>query len=80
MKTIYKKLLFLLLLLPFCVLAQNTFNGTVLDKASGQPIPGVNVKVQGGTSSTSTDLDGKFQLSNVKKGDAVVFLLYFLKK
>src|SRR3970040_2154449 len=73
MKTIYKKLLFLLLLLPFSILAQNTLRGTVLDNASGQPIPGVNVNVQGTTKGISTDFDGKFQLSNVKKGDNVVF-------
>ncbi len=73
MKTIYKKLLLLLLLLPFCVLAQNTFSGKVLDKVSGQPIPGVNINVQGSTAGASTDFDGKFQLSNVKKGDMVVF-------
>ncbi|MFV8328372.1 SusC/RagA family TonB-linked outer membrane protein [Flavobacterium sp. ZS1P14] len=73
MKAIYKKLLFLLLLLPFSILAQNTINGVVLDKASGQPIPGVNVNVQGATNGVSTDFDGKYQLSNVKKGDKVVF-------
>ena len=73
MKTIYKKLLFLMLLMPFCVLAQNTFSGKVLDKVSGQPIPGVNVNVQGSTSGASTDFDGKFQLANVKKGDKIVF-------
>ena len=73
MKTIYKKLLFLLLLLPFCVLAQNTFSGIVVDMVSGQPIPGVNVNIQGSTSGASTDIDGKFQLSNVKKGNNVVF-------
>ncbi|MBG6109376.1 iron complex outermembrane receptor protein [Flavobacterium sp. CG_23.5] len=73
MKTIYKKLLFLLLLLPFSILAQNTINGTVLDIASGQPIPGVNVNVQGAKNGASTDFDGKFQLSNVKKGDKIVF-------
>src|SRR3970040_787423 len=73
MKTIYKKLLFLLLLLPLSILAQNTVNGSVLDKVSGQPIPGVNVNVQGAANGVSTDFDGKFQLSNVKKGDNVVF-------
>ncbi|MFV5684806.1 SusC/RagA family TonB-linked outer membrane protein [Flavobacterium sp. GB2R13] len=73
MKTIYKKLLFLLLLLPLSILAQNTLNGVVLDKVSGQPIPGVNVNVQGVTNGVSTDFDGKYQLSNVKKGDKVVF-------
>jgi len=73
MKTIYKKLLFLLLLLPFCALAQNTTGGIVLDKESGKPIPGVNINVQGGTISASSDFDGKFQLSNVKAGDKIVF-------
>jgi iron complex outermembrane receptor protein len=73
MKTIYKKLLFLVLLLPFSILAQNTLSGTVLDKISGQPIPGVNVNVQGSTNGVSTDFDGKFQLPNAKKGATIVF-------
>ena len=73
MKTIYKKLLILLLLLPFSILAQNTVGGTVLDKVSGQPIPGVNVNVQGNATGVSTDFDGKYQLSNVKNGDQIVF-------
>jgi len=73
MKTIYKKLLLLFLLLPFSVLAQSTLNGTVLDNASKQPLPGVNVVVQGSATGTQTDFDGKFQLGNLKKGDVVVF-------
>jgi TonB-linked SusC/RagA family outer membrane protein len=73
MKTIYKKLLILLLLLPFSILAQNTVSGIVLDKASGQPIPGVNVNVQGAANGVSTDFDGKYQLTKIKKGDKIVF-------
>lgn len=73
MKTIYNKLLFLFLLLPFGVLAQSTLSGTVLDGTSKQPLPGVNVVVQGSATGTQTDFDGKFQLANVKKGDVVVF-------
>ena len=73
MKTIYKKLLLLLLLLPFSVLAQSTLSGTVLDNASKLPLPGVNVVVQGSATGTQTDFDGKFQLGNLKKGDVVVF-------
>jgi iron complex outermembrane receptor protein len=73
MKTIYKKLLILVLLLPLSILAQNTVGGTVLDKASGQPIPGVNVNVEGVPNGVSTDFDGKYQLSNVKKGDKIMF-------
>ncbi len=73
MKTIYKKLLFLLLLLPFSVLAQNVLTGVVVDKKSNQPLPGVNVTVQGAQQSTSTDFDGKFQLAKLKTGDKIVF-------
>jgi TonB-linked SusC/RagA family outer membrane protein len=73
MKTIYKKLLFLFLLLPFSVLAQNAVSGVVLDKTSGQPLPGVNVVIQGSAQGTSTDFDGKFKLSNLKKGDKIGF-------
>lgn len=73
MKTIYKKLLFLVLLLPFSVLAQNTVSGVVKDKNSGQSLPGVNVQVEGSSKGTSTDFDGKFQLANVKSGDKIVF-------
>ncbi|MFQ6603422.1 SusC/RagA family TonB-linked outer membrane protein [Flavobacterium sp. C3NV] len=72
MKTIYKKLLFLFLLLPFSVLAQSTLTGTVADLATGQPIPGVNVNVQGAPGGSSTDFDGKFQLSNLKNGDKIL--------
>jgi TonB-dependent starch-binding outer membrane protein SusC len=70
MKTIYKKLFCLFLLLPLSMLAQNTVTGTVTDMLSKQPISGANVMVQGGKS-TATGFDGGFQLSNVKNGDKI---------
>ncbi|WP_293872574.1 SusC/RagA family TonB-linked outer membrane protein [Flavobacterium sp.] len=73
MKTIYKKLLFLFLLLPLSILAQNTLSGVVVDKKTNQPLPGVNVTVQGASKGTSTDFDGKFMLAGLKNGDKVVF-------
>jgi len=73
MKTIYKKLLLLLLLLPFSVLAQNALSGNVTDGVSGLPLPGVSVSVQGTTNGASTDFDGNFQLSGVKNGDVISF-------
>ena len=73
MKRIKTKFLLLLLLIPFCVFAQSTINGVVLEKGSKQPIPGVNIKVTGANISTSTDFDGKFQLGGLKNGDKVVF-------
>lgn len=73
MKTLQKKLLLLLLMLPFGLLAQNTLKGVVLDGSSKQPLPGVNVLVAGTTNGTTTDFDGNFTLNNIKKGDQIVF-------
>ncbi|GGF00128.1 SusC/RagA family TonB-linked outer membrane protein [Flavobacterium limi] len=53
------------------MLAQSTLKGTVVDKATGQPIPGVNVNVQGNPGGTSTGFDGNFELSNVKNGNKI---------
>ena len=59
--------------MPFGALAQSTLSGTVVDSKSNQPLPGVNIIVQGAQNSTTTDFDGKFQLGGVKSGDKVVF-------
>ncbi len=72
MKTIYTKLLLFVLFLPFGLLAQGSLSGTVLEKSSGQPLPGVNVLVQGTATGVQTDLDGRFSLP-VKNGDVVLF-------
>lgn len=80
MKSIYKKLLFLLIILPFSVLAQSTLNGTVVDSKSKQSIPGVNVSVQGSTNGISTDFDGKFTLKGLKSGDKINFSFVGYKK
>ncbi|HQK39941.1 MAG TPA: SusC/RagA family TonB-linked outer membrane protein, partial [Flavobacterium alvei] len=73
MKTIYKKLLFLLLFLPFSILAQVTLSGVVVDSKTNQPIPGVNIVIQGTTNGTQTDFDGRFKLPKANKGDKLVF-------
>ncbi len=62
-----------MLLLPVIVFGQSTVEGTVLDKVSKQPLPGVNVVIQGASNGTQTDFDGKFKLIKVKKGDKIVF-------
>lgn len=73
MKTIYTKLLFFMLLLPLSVFAQSTLEGVVTDKVSKQPMPGVNVTVQGTQNGTQTDFDGKFKLVKIKAGDKINF-------
>jgi TonB-linked SusC/RagA family outer membrane protein len=55
------------------VQAQNkTIKGVVSDMA-GMPIPGVNVTVEGGTNSTSTDFDGSYTLKDVNPSSKLVF-------
>jgi TonB-dependent starch-binding outer membrane protein SusC len=73
MKTIYKKLLFLMLLLPFFAFSQSSVSGTVVDKKSNQPLPGVNVVVQGAKKGVATDFNGNFKIPSLNKGDKIVF-------
>ena len=60
-------------MLPFGLLAQNTLKGVVLDGTNNQPLPGVNVLVTGTTNGTTTDFDGDFTLTNIKKGEKISF-------
>ncbi len=43
--------------------AQTEISGTVTDANSGEPLPGVNIKISRKAVGTSTDFDGKFKLS-----------------
>ena len=72
MKTLQKKLLIFLLTLPLGVFAQNALKGKVVDN-NQQPLPSVNIMVEGTKNGTVTDFDGNFSLTNVKKGENVVF-------
>ena len=47
--------------------------GKVIDSKSGLPIPSVNIIVKGATLSTTSDIDGKFKISNVKENSILVF-------
>ena len=42
--------------------AQQTVSGTVSDAATGQPMPGVSIRVKGSTASASTDANGKYTI------------------
>ncbi|WP_019987704.1 SusC/RagA family TonB-linked outer membrane protein [Rudanella lutea] len=49
-----------------------TISGTVKE-ADGTPLPGVTVQVKGTTRGTNTDIDGRYQLTNVQPGATLVF-------
>lgn len=67
------------LLIVFLMLSTLSFSqsfdigGTVKEKNSGFPIPGVNIQIINSTKSTSTDFDGKFSLKGISSGAVVVF-------
>ncbi|NEW80043.1 MAG: TonB-dependent receptor [Gelidibacter sp.] len=46
--------------------------GVVVD-AGGAPLPGVSIVVKNTTKGASTDFDGNFTISNVQKGETLVF-------
>lgn len=74
MKTMYQKFLLLLLMLPLGLWAQTgALKGTVRDNTTGDPLPGVNVLVEGTQNGTSTDMDGNYTLPAVKNGSRIIF-------
>ena len=70
-----KYLIFLLLTLPICLLAQNkaTLTGKVTSATDKEPLIGVTVVEKGTTNGTVTDLDGNYSLPNVSDNSTIVF-------
>ena len=67
--------LFLLLFLHHAYLFSQTrpFRGIIRDEQTMKPVPDVNVKIYGTSSGTSTDKDGRFEVSPAKVPSALVF-------
>ena len=64
---------FSILLLMFSLAAdaqsKGSIIGTVIDKSTGETLPGASVFIEGTTLGTMTDLDGKFRLGNLDAGN-----------
>jgi iron complex outermembrane receptor protein len=63
MKQYYTWLFILAFFIPAGLLAQTRISGTVTDAKTLELIPGANVVIQGTQIGTTTDFDGKFELS-----------------
>ena len=80
MSRTFTKAIFTLLLL--CITgvvthAQSvTISGTVTDKTTKQPIPGVGITVKGTASGTATNENGKFSLSTTQKPPFTIVVSY----
>ncbi len=76
----FKKVLFILLTLalPLFVFAQTSGKliGMVQDKETGEPLPGVNIVLQGTFLGATTDVDGYYVILNVPVGAYTVEATY----
>ena len=68
-------LLLILISIPAFLHAQNVITGVVTESSSGDPLPGVNVLVEGTSIGTITDIEGKFSLQ-VEDPEAVLVFSY----
>ncbi len=64
------RFLLLIALIPTMLLAQDTgkIAGTVMNKKTGEPVPGVNIIVKGTYYGTAAGNDGSFNINNVSVG------------
>ncbi len=66
----FKKLFLVLLLIPVIAFAQSAgkMTGVIIDQSTGEPLPGVNVILEGTMLGASTDIDGYFVVLNIPVG------------
>lgn len=76
MKKIFCEALLLTVFSVFSIVSAyaQTYNGIVQD-VDGQPMSGVAVLIQGSNSGTVTDIDGKWELKNLKGNELLEFTL-----
>jgi len=68
--------LFILLILfmtPGVAHAQRTVTGEVTDAETGETLPGVNVRIEGTSRGTTTDIDGAFEINLPEGRNTLVF-------
>jgi TonB-dependent receptor len=69
-RTIAPAVVLALLLVPQCLLAQGsgTVKGRIIDKKTGDALPGANIIIANTSLGASTNLDGRFEIRNVPAG------------
>ncbi len=67
---------FILLMAAVAGFSQGSIMGTVVDGETNEPLIGASVLLQGTAIGTITDVDGKFNLANVKPGDYTLQVSY----
>ena len=65
---------FLVMILPVLLFSQDTgkISGTVTDEATGEPLIGANVLVEGTSFGAATDTDGRYNVLGIPVGTYIV--------
>ena len=71
MQKVYALLFILLSSFQFSF-SQGTITGNVIDKATGETLPGATIKLEGTSIATVTDFDGNFRLQKITAGNYVL--------
>lgn len=67
-----KKIIIILILLPFLAKAQNTFKATIIDEKTKEPLFGVSVILEGSQNGTTSDEKGFVELKNIPNGKQTI--------
>jgi TonB-dependent receptor len=75
-----KKVVFLVFfgVLPFFVNGQNgnAISGKVIDNQTGEPLPGASVVILNTSIGTTTELNGEFEISNIKENSIILSITF----
>ncbi|WP_026905405.1 SusC/RagA family TonB-linked outer membrane protein [Pedobacter glucosidilyticus] len=73
MKKLVQSLFILLFVAVNAIAQERTVTGTVTSAEDGLPLPGVSVRVKGGSAATQTNADGKYSISVPSSNSVLVF-------
>ena len=77
MKKNLKGFILTLWLLSIAIISEAAIlKGTVIDKSTQEPLIGASVQIKGTTMGTITDMDGHFELKDLKNGQYTLIVSY----
>lgn len=75
-----KYVLTLLFCLPVLIAKADDVKGIIIDKNTNEPLIGASIRVKGTTIGRTTDVDGKFKIANLRKGEHTLIVSYISYK
>ena len=77
MKKNFRRFVLTIYLLTLAAVSQaQELKGTVSDAATGEVLIGASIQLKGTTSGTITDIDGRFELKDLKEGNHRLVISY----